>query len=104
MRAPDIREKDLVRVIEAIRALARGRSNATGTVVLTTSTTVTTVTDADVISSDAGVLLMPLTANAAAEQGAGTLYQSAIANGSFTLTHANNASTDRSYHYFVVGG
>jgi hypothetical protein len=38
---------------------------------------------------------MPTTANTAAQLGNGTIYVNGRANGSFTLTHANNAQTDR---------
>ena len=103
MRAPDIRERNLAKVIESVRALARGRSNAAGSVTLTASAATTAVT-ADVVSASAGVHLFPATANAAAELGAGTIYVSAVANGSFTLTHANNAQTDRTFFWFAVGG
>ena len=46
---------------------------------------------------------MPKTANASAEQGNGTIFISARANGSFTITHANNSQTDRQYGYIIIG-
>jgi hypothetical protein len=47
---------------------------------------------------------MPMTVNAAAEIGAGTAFVSAVAKGSFTITHANAVSTDRVFRYAVFGG
>lgn len=90
-------------IITAIRQLIQGRSNATGTVTLTANQATTTVSK-DTISGDAQVFLFPKTANAAAELGNGTAYISAVANGSFTVTHANNAQADRTFGYLVIGG
>jgi hypothetical protein len=47
--------------------------------------------------------LMPTTANAAAEIGAGTAYISARTKRSFTITHANNSQSDRTFGYVVIG-
>jgi hypothetical protein len=47
------------------------------------------------------VLLMPKTANAAAALA--STYVTATAPGTFTLTHANTASTDRTFGYVNVG-
>ena len=46
---------------------------------------------------------MLTTANAAAEVGAGGMYVSAQGDGSFTVTHANNAQADRTFDYTVTG-
>ena len=87
----------------AIRELIQGRSNATGSVTLTANQA-TTAVSRETFSSDAQVFLFPRTANAAAELGAGTLFVSTVANQSFTVTHANNAQTDRTFGFIVIGG
>jgi hypothetical protein len=46
---------------------------------------------------------VPASANAATEIGNGTMYVSAVANGSFTITHANSATTGRTFLYAIVG-
>jgi len=46
---------------------------------------------------------MPMTANAAAEFGNGTLYVAARVKGAFTLAHANNAQADRTFGYVLIG-
>ena len=51
----------------------------------------------------AQVFLFPKTAHAAAELAAGGCYVSAVAAGTFTLTHANNAQTDRTFAYVCLG-
>jgi len=95
-------EKDPRRVNTAINELAKGRSNAVGSVTLGVSAVSTTV-QARNCGAGSVVLLSPLTAHAAAEIGNGTLWVSAVANGAFTLAHANNAQNDRTFGYVCLG-
>jgi len=90
-------------IITAIRELIQGRNNATDSVTLTINTT-TTIVSKTTLNSGGVPILVPRTANAAAEQANGTLFISAIAGGSFTITHANNAQTDRTFDYISLGG
>lgn len=90
----------LRRLTEAVNQLGTGRSNAYGSVTLTTSTTTTEVTDTKV-GIDSIVTLMPTTANAAAALA--STYVSARGIGKFTLTHANNSQTDRTFGYAIIG-
>jgi hypothetical protein len=101
---PGVTETDLKKIVMALQQLAAGRSNAVGTVTLTASVATTTVTDMNCAEASA-ILLMPTTANASAEIGAGTIYiaTATILNGSFIITHANNAQTDRIYRYAIYG-
>lgn len=99
---PGTDETDPKKIILSLQQLAAGRSNATGTVTLTASTTTTTVSD-DNFASVSVPLFTATTANAAAEIGAGGMYVSARAKGSFTITHANNAQTDRTFYYAIQG-
>jgi hypothetical protein len=100
--APSAGERDLYRIVRAIRELFEGRRNTTGTVTLTPNTASTTVTHVN-FGADSVPHLTPTTANAATEIGAGTLRVSARANGSFTLAHANNAQADRTFLYSFDG-
>ena len=95
-------EKDPVRVAAAVNQLAQGRSNAVGSVTLTHDAASTTVA-APTCGAGSVVLLSPTTAHAAAELGAGTAYISAVANKSFTITHANNTQTDRTFGFVCLG-
>jgi hypothetical protein len=99
---PHQREKDPVRIVQGVRDLFAGRSNAVGECTLTPSQATTTVTAAN-CGLDSQVFLFPLTANAAAELAAGGLYVSARARGSFTLTHANAVTADRTFSYAAFG-
>jgi hypothetical protein len=95
-------EKDPRRVNTAINELAKGRSNAVGTVTLGVSAASTTVTARN-CGAGSVVLLSPLTAHAAAESGNGTIWVSAVVNGAFTLAHANNTQNDRTFGYVCLG-
>ena len=86
-----------------INNLLLGHLNAVGTFTLTAATTTTTVVDLRV-TPDSAICWMPTTANAAAEIAAGGMYVATkTAGASFTVTHANNAQTDRIFAYAIVG-
>lgn len=80
--------------------IMQGRVNDKGTVTLEVSAATTVVSDTRV-GPNSVITFMPTTANAAAEIGNGTMYVSARSNGSFTITHANNAQADRTYGYRI---
>lgn len=85
----------------AIRQLAEGRGNVSGTVTLTAGATTTVVTH-PAIGRDAAIVLDARTANAAAALG--TTYVSAQDSGTFTLTHANAGTVDRTFRWCAAGG
>ena len=101
-RVVDRNERDLSKLTLAINELASGRSNATGTFTLAAGATTTTVS-APTCGAGSVPLLVPTTANAAAELGNGTLYVSAVGRGAFTVTHATNAQTDRTFLLACLG-
>lgn len=87
-------------IAELINNLLKGRLNNTGAFTLAAGVTTTVVVDTTFESSMV-VCWMPTTANAA---GAMTnLYVSARAPGTFTLTHANTATLDRTFYYTKQG-
>lgn len=98
---PGSQERDLSKYALSLQQLAAGRSNAIGIVTLAPSATTTTVND-DNCAAGSAIVLTPNTAHAAAEIGNGTLYVTAL-NKSFTITHANNAQTDRTFTYAIQG-
>lgn len=87
----------------AVHELINGRGNNTGKVTLTASATATVVqrTNGNVGSA---VLLFPMTANAAAAVTTTYVTQANVTSTGFTITHASNAQTDRTFFYIVVGG
>lgn len=96
--SPD--EKDPRKIIFALNELTRGRSNATASFSLTAGAASTTVTAIN-CAEGSQVLLFPKTANAAGA--VATTYVSTVANGSFTVTHTNAVSTDRTFGYACLG-
>jgi hypothetical protein len=99
---PGIAETDLKKIVLALQQLAAGRSNAIGSVTLATGSSTTTVTTANCAAGSTPILT-PASVGAATELGNGTIYVSAVTNGSFTITHANSATTGRTFLYAVLG-
>ena len=89
---------------DIITAMQRGRSNNTGTFTLTANVASSTLTDSR-IAVDSTIVLVPTTANASAEIGNGTMFisETGRVNGSVQITHANNAQTDRTFRYAIIG-
>lgn len=101
---PGINETDLKKVILSLQQLAAGRSNATGAVTLTENSATTVVTTQTGTCSTGSVpILIPTTANAATEYGAGTWYISSVGIDTFTITHVNSATADRTFLYAIHG-
>ena len=80
--------------------LLAGKTNNVVQVTLTPSSTTTTLTDAR-IGANTAIILVPLTADAAAAFSG--LYVSSQANGTATLTHASSASVDRTFNVVLIG-
>lgn len=99
---PTADDRDLTRTAFAVRQLAQGRSNATGTVTLTAGAASTVKSFVNCATGSVPILV-PTTANAAAEIGNGTMYISSVGNGTFTITHANNAQVDRTFLFVCLG-
>jgi hypothetical protein len=99
---PGLSEKDLRKIVLAVQQLASGRSNAVGTLTLIANAASTTVTDGNCAAGTTPIAV-PVTAHAAAEIGNGTLFIASVANGSFTISHANNAQADRTFLYALFG-
>lgn len=100
-------ESNIWRIVQAIIQLTQGRSNAVGEVTLRANQATTVVTKsvhraAVNVSADSEVFLTPRTANAAAA--VPTTYISAVGQGTFTITHANNAQVDKTYGFVAIGG
>ena len=100
LQLPTYDEQSWLRITTAIRSMAEGRSLAVGTVTLTASAATTVVTFMN-CSQNSKIFLSPTTANAAAA--VATTYVSSVGNGTFTLTHANNAQVDRTFGFVALG-
>lgn len=94
-------ERDIGRIVRAVIELNAGRANSVVDVTLTPNAASTVVSFVN-CSKACAPLPVALTANAAAALA--TMFISAISNGSFTITHANNAQVDRSFRFVCSGG
>jgi hypothetical protein len=93
-------ETDQAKINRAIQQLEQGRLNVTGVCTLAAGAATTTV-KAPNCGAASQVLLSARTANAAAALT--TAYIAVIANGSFTISHASNAQTDRTFGFACLG-
>jgi hypothetical protein len=87
----------------ALRVM-RGKTGNFGTVTLTDNAASTTVTD-ERCTTGSVIVFDPMTANAVAEIYGTTMVVTAAnrRKGSFTITHANNSQTDRTFRYLIAG-
>jgi hypothetical protein len=92
--------QQLQRIAESVNGLIDGKLDVTGTLTLEDGATSTVILD-NKFESNMVPVLIPTTANAAGALA--TTYLSARAKGSFTLTHANNAQTDKTFLYVRFG-
>lgn len=92
------------RVAETVNNILDGKINTVKTVTLTANVASTTISD-ERIGKNTVVLLTPTTANASAEFGAGTIYQTLpnVTSGAAVINHANNAQADRTYGMVLIG-
>lgn len=90
----------LARLADAINNMLRGKLNNGGEVTLTANSATTTLTDIR-IGSESVVLMQPTTANAAGALSG--LYFGTPGNGTVTINHANDANTDKTFRYAVIG-
>ncbi len=92
-----------VEMARAVGLLLQGKTNNTGTLTLTANAASSVLSDPR-LTINSLVLFDPMTANAAAELAAGTLYTLTANRNNlvWTVTHANAVSTDRTFRYMIV--
>ena len=94
------------RMSRVINGAMQGKTNNTSdtAVTLTANAATTTVTEApNRIGETTVILFMPTTANAATAMANVYVSSRSVANNTFTITHANNAQTDRTFNYVLIG-
>ena len=95
-------EKDVFKIVFAIRQLMEGRSNATGSVTLAAGASTTTVA-APTCAAGSAIFLFPKTANAAGALATTYVLAANVSAGAFIVTHANAGSTDRTFWWVALG-
>lgn len=88
------------KLARAVNNILKGKTNNTGSVTLTANAASTTVTDPRV-GYNSVVTLSPTTANAASA--VATTYIATYGDGTFTITHVNDAQVDKTFKYIVTG-
>lgn len=85
-----------------VNRILQGKTNNFGqsTLTLTANSATTTLSDVR-IGINTVILLQPTTANAAAATA--NVYFGTPGDGTVTVNHANNAQTDRTFKYVVIG-
>lgn len=92
-------------ISRAVNAALTGKVNCFGSVTLVHGAASTTVTN-QFVGTNSIILLMPQTAHAAAELQNGTIYIKPgdyVVGTSFKITHANDANTDKTFGYVILG-
>ena len=101
---PQNKDQWLRELTNVVNNIMTGKTNNTGFVTLAPSSTTTVVSlAAGKLASNSVIILMPMTANAAAENPYILEGDKDIINKQFTITHANAATTDRKYRYAIIG-
>lgn len=96
-------EKDITRIVESIIQLSEGRQDSVGDVTLRANQTTTAVSFPNV-SADARVFLFPQTAHAAAALATTYILKANIIRKQFTITHASDSQTDKTFSFLCIGG
>jgi hypothetical protein len=102
VRSPGRYSKDATKVNDAVRQLAQGRTNCTGTFTLAANTTSTTVAAPNVAPGTI-ILLSAQSADAAAALATTYVPPGNVSQGSFVVTHASAASVDRTFGFSGLG-
>lgn len=100
---PALGEPNLARLVQSVRDLYQGRSNATGSFTLAVAPATTTVVAATNCGDGSKILLTPRTANAAAALATTYILAASVVRGQFTVTHASSAQADRTFGYAIAG-
>ena len=89
---------------DALKPLRKGKLECVGEVTLTANVATTTF-NRNGISIQTFIGFDPRTANAATELAAGTMYvlDANRSENAITITHANNAQTDRKFFVLAIG-
>lgn len=94
------------KISRVVNSILSGKLNNIFSLTLTANSATTVITvPVGLLTDNSFISLMPTTANAATEFGAGTIYVSTInaLTNTFTITHANNANADRTFKYIIFG-
>lgn len=96
-----VREQHLYKVIDRINQIMQGRSNATGTVTLSSTGATTTSVTAKTCQVGSQVFLTPQTANAGTMNA--FIKSTNVSSGQFIISQSSSTSTDLVFGWAVFG-
>lgn len=92
------------RIASVLNGAMQGKTNNTGSLTLTASSTTTTITfAAGLIGQTTVIHLTPTSANAAGALSGLYVSSRSVESNTLTLTHANTAAVDKTFDYTLVG-
>lgn len=100
---PALAETNMARLVQSVRDLFQGRSNATGSFTLAVAPATATTVLAPNCGDDSNIALMPQTAHAAAALATTYIQAADVTRGQFIVTHASSAQNDRTFGYAIQG-
>lgn len=95
-------ERDIYKIVMAVRQLMEGRSNAVGTFTLTNGATTTSVA-APNCGPNSIILFSPQTANGAAQVATTYIPPATVTAGAFVVNHANPGNTTSTFSFVALG-
>lgn len=90
-------------IARRINLMTQGKLNVTLDVTLAANVAGTTVADPRIGYYSAVIPAMAMTKDAAAELATGNLYVDGLTKGSCVVHHSNNAQTDRTIRFLIIG-
>jgi hypothetical protein len=90
-------------IARRVNLITQGKLNITLDVTLAVGAPSTTITDPRIGFYSAVIPAMAMTKDAAAELATGNLYVDALVKGSCIVHHSNNAQTDRTIRFLIIG-
>jgi len=98
-----LQEKSLFLLCDRINQLAQGRTNATGTVTLSSTGATSTTVSAASCGASSVVKLSPQTANAAAALATSYIPSTDVTAQQFIVHHSSSTTTDRTFGWVALG-
>lgn len=90
-------------IARRVTSITQGKLNVTLDVTLAAGAASTTITDPRISYFSAIIPAMAMTAHAAAELASGNVYVDTLLKGSCVVHHTNNAQTDRTIRFLLIG-
>lgn len=102
VNALSIQEKELPKICDIINQLGQGRSNAIGTVTLSSTGATSTTVSAQTIGGSSAIFLFPQT-SVAQSSAAAFVASTDVTPKQFIVHHSSSTSTARTFYWVALG-